>query len=62
MIPGASGVTSIVTASILDGSTNAFLALRVGIITRDILISMRKKILRATAGQFCAKQQACSFP
>ncbi|WP_084154035.1 DUF697 domain-containing protein [Maridesulfovibrio frigidus] len=35
MIPGASGLTSIVTASILDGSTNAFLALRVGIITRN---------------------------
>lgn len=34
MIPGAGGLTSIVTASILDGSTNAFLALRVGIITR----------------------------
>ncbi|SMF44831.1 DUF697 domain-containing protein [Desulfovibrio gilichinskyi] len=35
MIPGASGLTSIITASILDGSTNAFLALRVGIITRN---------------------------
>ncbi|WP_291325714.1 DUF697 domain-containing protein [Desulfovibrio sp. UCD-KL4C] len=35
MIPGASGMTSIITASILDGSTNAFLALRVGIITRN---------------------------
>ncbi|SDK34271.1 protein of unknown function [Maridesulfovibrio ferrireducens] len=34
MIPGAGGLTSIITASILDGSTNAFLALRVGIITR----------------------------
>lgn len=34
MIPVASGLTSVVTASILDGSTNAFLALRVGIITR----------------------------
>ncbi|WP_027723107.1 DUF697 domain-containing protein [Maridesulfovibrio zosterae] len=34
MIPGAGGLTAIVTASILDGSTNAFLALRVGIITR----------------------------
>ncbi|WP_320172177.1 DUF697 domain-containing protein [Maridesulfovibrio sp.] len=35
MIPVASGLTSIVTASIMDGSTNAFLALRVGIITRS---------------------------
>ena len=35
MIPGASGLTSIITASILVGSTNAFLALRVGIITRN---------------------------
>ena len=35
MIPVANGLTSIVTTSILDGSTNAFLALRVGIITRS---------------------------
>lgn len=35
MIPGASGMTSIVTTSILDGSANAFLALRIGIMTRN---------------------------
>lgn len=35
MIPGASGLTSIITSSLLDGSANAFLALRIGIMTRD---------------------------
>jgi hypothetical protein len=35
MIPGASGITSIITSSLLDGSANAFLALRIGIMTRD---------------------------
>lgn len=58
MIPGASGLTSIVTASILDGSTNAFLALRVGIITRGHFNfhaeknspGYRRAILREAAG------------
>lgn len=35
MIPGASGVTTIITTSLLDGSANAFLALRIGIMTRN---------------------------
>ncbi|NDV23196.1 hypothetical protein [Desulfovibrio sp. JC022] len=58
MIPGASGLTSIVTASILDGSTNAFLALRVGIITRGHFNfhaeknspGYRRAVLREAAG------------
>lgn len=58
LIPGASGLTSIVTASILDGSTNAFLALRVGIITRGHFNfhaernspGYRRAVLREAAG------------
>ena len=58
MIPGAGGLTSIVTASILDGSTNAFLALRVGIITRGHFNfhaernspGYRRAVLREAAG------------
>lgn len=58
MIPVASGMTSIVTASILDGSTNAFLALRVGIITRSNFNfradrnspAYRRSVLREAAG------------
>ncbi|WP_319762414.1 hypothetical protein [Maridesulfovibrio sp.] len=58
MIPGTSGFTSIVTASILDGSTNAFLALRVGIITRGHFNfhaeknspGYRRAVLREAAG------------
>lgn len=34
-IPGASGVAAALTAALLDGAANGFLALRVGIITRN---------------------------
>lgn len=35
VLPGASGMTSVVTAAVMDGAANAFLALRVGIIARN---------------------------
>ena len=34
-LPGAAGMTSVVTAAVMDGAANAFLALRVGIIARN---------------------------
>lgn len=36
-VPGISGVGTVLTASLVDGSANALLALRVGIVTRNLL-------------------------
>jgi len=52
VIPGAGGVASFVTNSILDGSANAFLTLRVGLIARSychVLLRPDRRLIRRSA-------------